>query len=62
MLTLCIFACWEIEHALLLSANFFSELTFIKKIFQEYYIRVSNSLDPDQTPHFVWPDLGQNCL
>ena len=25
-------------------------------------IRVSNSLDPDQAHHFVWPDLGQNCL
>ena len=25
-------------------------------------IRVSNSLDPDQTPHFVGPDLGPNCL
>ena len=24
-------------------------------------IRVSNSLDPDQT-RFVWPDLGPNCL
>ena len=25
-------------------------------------IRVSNSLDPDQTRHFVGPDLGPNCL
>ena len=25
-------------------------------------IWVSNSLDPDQARHFVWPDLGQNCL
>ena len=25
-------------------------------------IRVSNSLDPDQTRHFVEPDLGPNCL
>ena len=23
---------------------------------------VSNSLDPDQTPRFFWPDLGPNCL
>ena len=22
---------------------------------------MSNSLDPDQTRHFVGPDLGQNC-
>ena len=25
-------------------------------------IRVSNSLDPDQTRHFIGPDLGPNCL
>ena len=25
-------------------------------------IWVSNSLDPDQTRHFVGPDLGTNCL
>ena len=25
-------------------------------------IRVSNSLDPDQIRHFVWADLGPNCL
>ena len=23
---------------------------------------MSNSLDPDQTRHFVGPDLGSNCL
>ena len=23
---------------------------------------VSNSLDPDQAPHFVGPDLGPNCF
>ena len=23
---------------------------------------MSNSLDPDQTGLFVWPDLGPNCL
>ena len=23
---------------------------------------MSNSLDPDQTQHFVMPDLGSNCL
>ena len=27
-----------------------------------YNIRVTNSLDPDQTGHFVGPDLGPNCL
>ena len=25
-------------------------------------ISVSKSLDPDQTRHFVWPDLDTNCL
>ena len=25
-------------------------------------IRVSKSLDPDQARHFVWLDLGPNCL
>ena len=24
--------------------------------------KVSNSLDPDQAPRFVGPDLGPNCL
>ena len=23
---------------------------------------MSNSLGPDQARHFVWPDLGPNCL
>ena len=23
---------------------------------------MSSSLDPDQARHFVWPDLGPNCL
>ena len=23
---------------------------------------MSNSLDPDQTRHSAWPDLGHNCL
>ena len=40
----------------LLSAYFF------KIIFFRNSIRVSNSLDPDQTRHFVGPDLGPNCL
>ena len=25
-------------------------------------ITFENSLDPDQDPHFVCPDLDQNCL
>ena len=25
-------------------------------------IKLFNSLDSDQTQHFVWPDLGPNCL
>ena len=37
--------CWEILH--------------FKFIFRNT-IRESNSLDPDKTQHFVWPDLGKN--
>ena len=36
----------------------FSRLLILSK----YNFRVSNSLDPDQAPHFVGPDLGPNCL
>ena len=46
---------------LLLTADFFSELTFSENSFG-HIIRVSNSLDPDQDRHFVGPDLGPNCL
>ena len=27
-----------------------------------YPFRVSNSLDPDQAPHCLGPDLGPDCL
>ena len=40
----------------------FFKINFFEKFFQEYLIRVSNSLDPDQAQHFVGPDLGPNCL
>ena len=26
------------------------------------FSRMSNSLDPDQPQHFVWPELDPNCL
>ena len=39
----------------------FSKSTFLKNSFRNS-IRVSNSLDPDQTCHFVGPDLAPNCL
>ena len=39
---------------------FFQNRLFQKKI--RNTIRVSSSLDPDQARHFVWPDLGPNCL
>ena len=29
---------------------------------RSHNIRVLNSLDPDQAPHYVGPDLGQNCF
>ena len=43
------------------AADFFSKSTFSKKNFRNT-IRVSYSLDPDQAPHFVGPDLSPNCL
>ena len=55
------FAPWEIFHALLSSTDFFSKSTFSKKYFRNT-IRVSNSLEPDQAPHSVGPDLDPNCL
>ena len=43
------------------SADFFQKSTF-SKIYFRNTIRVSNSLDPDQTRRFVGPNLGPNCL
>ena len=41
-----------------------SSADFIQNHFlgEKFFIRVSNSLDPDQARQFVWPDLGPNCL
>ena len=47
--------------SLLLSVDYF-KINVLKKIFCEYHIRVSNSLDPDQAQLYVGPDLGLNCL
>ena len=41
--------------------TFDTKSTFLKSSFRNT-IRVSNSLDTDQNRHFVWPDLGPNCL
>ena len=38
-----LFACWENVRDILLSADFFQT-----KLFQEYTIMLSNSLDPDK--------------
>ena len=46
---------WLILHA------FFRLLIFFKIYFSPNSFR-PNSLDPDQARHFVWPDLGLNCL
>ena len=46
---------------LLLSADFFSKLTFSKSSFRNT-IRVSHNLDTDQDRHSVGPDLGPSCL
>ena len=56
-----LFACWEILHAFLSSADFFYLKIAFKKIFYEIPL-VSNSLDPDQARQFVRPDLGPNYL
>ena len=41
--------------------GFFLKLTSSKQSLGNT-IRMSNSLDPDQTRHFVGSDLGPNCL
>ena len=46
---------------MLLSAGFFSKLTFVKNSFKKTVI-ASNGLDPDQDRRSVGPDLGPNCL
>ena len=46
---------------LLSSADIFQNQLFQKMSFRNT-IRVSDSLDPDQTRRFVGPDLGTNCL
>ena len=40
---------------------FSSRNHFQKKLFRNA-IRAPNSLDPDQVPYFVGPDLGSQCL
>ena len=47
-------------HAFLLSADFFKNKLFRKIL--SGIPSVSNSLDIDQTRHFLGPDLGPNCL
>ena len=41
--------------------NFLLSVDFFKISFTNT-IRLSSSLDPDQARHFVWPELGPNCL
>ena len=53
---LTIYVCWDFIHDFLPSADFFSKNSFRNTI------RLSNSLDPDQAPHFVGPDLDVNWL
>ena len=40
----------------------FFQNQLVQKIISGIPLGVSNSLDPDQSRHFVWPDLGPNCL
>ena len=53
---------WEIFSCFfLLSADCFQNQLFRKNSFRKT-IRVSNSLDPDHSRHYVGPGLGPNCL
>ena len=54
-----LFACWVIFMLLLLSADFFSKLTFSKNSFRNI-ICVSKGLNPDWDRLCVHPDLGPN--
>ena len=40
----------------------FFKNNFFEKLFFRNNIRMSNSLDPDQDRHSLFPDLGTNCL
>ena len=51
----------EFVMVLLLSANYFSKLIFIKKSLLNT-VKMSNCLYPDQYQHSVVPDLATNCL
>ena len=46
---------------LLSPADFFQNQNFSRNSFRKTII-VSNSLDPDQAPQCIVPDLGANCL
>ena len=48
-------------HAFSSSADVSSKSTFSKNSLRNSLL-VFNSLDPDQARHFVWSDLGSNCL
>ena len=56
-----LFACWVILHSSLTYAVLFSKKIAVSKNYINTF-RVSYSLDPDQAPCFVRPDLGPNCF
>ena len=56
LLTLCLL------HAFLLSADFFQNQLFRNILSGIPSECLENSIDPDQAPQFVGPDLGSNCL
>ena len=51
-----LFVCWVIFHAFVVDCRCFFKITISENSFKKT-IRVSNSLDPDQSPNFVGPDL-----
>ena len=58
LLTLCLLGEFACFFCCLL---IFFKIVFFEKLFPEYY-QCQNSLYPDQAQHFVWHDLGPNCL
>ena len=52
--------CTNIYH--LINNSFLHVFCRLLIFFSKKIIRVANSLDPDQSRHFVGPDLGPNCL
>ena len=60
MFCLPVFWIGSFSQVLLYNADL--KISFFKKILSGINTRMSNSLDPDQTQHFVGPNMDPNCL